>query len=117
VPLEVARYVKEGMGLHESAFAAYRAVCPLSLDDLLNPGATSASGTATLKAPFGGAMNSCLPVPGRGLHSSTLQLDLSHIIIRPTSVYRLGEMPVPSCGHSVSAWRGKRYAEIGLLTD
>jgi hypothetical protein len=34
---------------------------------------------------------------------------------RPISVYRLCEMPIQSCGQSVSARRGKRYTEIGLL--
>ena len=34
---------------------------------------------------------------------------------RPISVYRLGEMPIQSCGQSVSARRGKRYTEIGLF--
>ena len=73
VPLEIARYIKpgaldkpgdpKGVPLHDPAFAAYRAVCALSLDDLLNPGATTAAGTAFLTAPFGGAPNSCLPAP------------------------------------------------------
>ena len=36
---------------------------------------------------------------------------------RPTSVYRLGEMPIQSCGQSFSARRGKRYTEIGLLLN
>jgi len=34
---------------------------------------------------------------------------------RPISVYRLGEMPIQSCGQSVSARRGQQYTEIGLL--
>jgi hypothetical protein len=35
--------------------------------------------------------------------------------IRPVSVYRLGKLPIQSCGQSVSALRGKRYTEVGLL--
>jgi hypothetical protein len=34
---------------------------------------------------------------------------------RPISVYRLGDLPIQSCGQSVGAPRGKQYTEIGLL--
>jgi hypothetical protein len=33
----------------------------------------------------------------------------------PISVYRLGDMPILSCGQIVSARHGKRYTEIGLF--
>jgi hypothetical protein len=36
---------------------------------------------------------------------------------RPISVYRPGEMPIQSCGQSVSARRGKRYTETGLSRE
>jgi len=36
---------------------------------------------------------------------------------RPISVYRLGEMPIQSCGHSVSALRGKAGARLNAHTE
>jgi hypothetical protein len=36
---------------------------------------------------------------------------------RPISEYGLGEIPIQSCGQSVSARRGKQYTGIGLVDD
>jgi len=41
----------------------------------------------------------------------------SGIIDRPISVYRLGEMPIQSCGQSVSAPRGKAGARLNAHTE
>ena len=48
---------------------------------------------------------------GRRFHSSTSHLN------RPISVYRLGEMPIQSCGQSVSALRGKAGAMLNAHTE
>jgi len=39
------------------------------------------------------------------------------VLNRPISVYRLGEMPIQSCGQSVSAPRGKAGARLNAHTE
>lgn len=64
VPLEVARFCTSESGAFDPAFAAYHAVCDASLDDLLNPGATTATGKPLLKPlPMGWSQSTCLPLP------------------------------------------------------
>ena len=47
--------------------------------------------------------------------NSCLRCPCSMMMNRPISIYRLGEMPIQSCGQCVSSPRGKQYTVIGLL--
>jgi hypothetical protein len=41
----------------------------------------------------------------------------TRLLKKPISVYRLGEMPIQSCGQSVSAPRGKAGARLNAHTE
>ena len=59
----------------------------------------------------------CVAVRNRSKGGSESNICDQELINRPISVYRLGEMPIQSCGQSVSAPRGKASVRLNAHTE
>ena len=58
-----------------------------------------------------------MPVRTRGRKRKRYNIGRVLVLIRPNSVYRLGKMPIQSCGQGVSALRGRAGARLNAHTE